>query len=142
MMPIRTAEAEWRGDLVEGGGHVRLGSGAWASPYDFRGRTGEGNATNPEEMLGAAHAGCFSMTLAYQLSQAGFTVERIHTTANVHFEQRGGGWSIHTIVLATQARVPGISAAAFIAQANHARRHCPVSRALAGVAIQLNATLI
>jgi lipoyl-dependent peroxiredoxin len=80
-MPIRTAEADWRGS-----GHMHLGSRVFDGSYDFRSRMGDGKGTNPEELLGAAHAGCFSMALAHQLTEAGFTVERIHTTAKVHFE--------------------------------------------------------
>ena len=101
-----------------------------------------GKGTSPEELLGAAHAGCFSMALAYQLTQAGFTVERIHTTAKVRFEQRDGGWSISRIDLETEAAVPGISPAAFDEQAQTAKKNCPVSRALAGVDIHLLAKLL
>jgi osmotically inducible protein OsmC len=141
-MAIRTADAEWRGNLAQGSGHMRLGSGAFDGPYDFRSRMADGKGTNPEELLGAAHAGCFSMALSAQLTQAGFTVERIHTTAQVHFEQRAGAWSIHTIDLETEAAVPGIAAAAFEEQAQTAKKNCPVSRALAGVDIRLTAKLV
>jgi lipoyl-dependent peroxiredoxin len=116
-MAIRTADAEWRGNLAQGSGHMRLGSGDFDGPYDFRWRMGDGDGTNPGELLGAAHAGCFSMALSAQLTQVGFAVESIHTKAQVHFEQRAGVWSIHTIDRETEAAVPGIAAAAFEEQA-------------------------
>ena len=141
-MAIRTADAEWRGNLAQGAGHMRLGSGAFDGPYDFRSRMGDGKGTNPEELIGAAHAGCFSMALAAQLTQAGFTVDRIHTKANVHFGQRDGGWSINRIDLETEAVVPSITASAFGEQAERAKSACPVSRALAGVDIRLTAKLL
>ena len=139
----RKAGAVWKGGLKDGKGTVTTASGVLTStPYSFSTRFEEGKGTNPEELIAAAHAGCFSMALAFQLSGAGFTVERIHTTAKVHFEQRNGGWSIHTVELQTEAAVPGIDAAKFTEQAQSAKKNCPVSRALAGVAIQLSAKLI
>jgi osmotically inducible protein OsmC len=141
-MAVRTADAEWRGNLPQGSGHMRLGSGAFDGPYDFRSRMGDGAGTNPEELLGAAHAGCFSMALAAQLTQAGFTPERIHTNAKVHFEQRDGAWTIHTIELATEAAVSGLDTATFEAKAQDAKKNCPVSKALAGVDIKLTAKLL
>jgi osmotically inducible protein OsmC len=141
-MAIRTADAEWRGNLAQGSGHMRLGSGAFDGPYDFRSRMGDGKGTNPEELLGAAHAGCFSMALALQLTNEGFTVKLIHTTATVHFEERDGGWSIQRIDLDTEASVSGIAAAAFEELAQSAKKNCPVSRALSGVDIRLLAKLL
>jgi osmotically inducible protein OsmC len=141
-MAIRTADAEWRGNLARGSGHMRLGSGAFDGAYDFRSRMGDGKGTNPEELLGAAHAGCFSMALALQLTNAGFTVEHIHTIAKVHFDERDGEWSIHRIDLDTDASVADISAAVFEEQAQSAKKNCPVSRALSGVDIHLRAKLI
>ena len=141
-MAIRTSDAEWRGNPAQGSGHMRLGSGAFDAPYDFRSRMGDGKGTNPEELLGAAHAGCFSMALSAQLTQAGFAVGRIHTKAQVHFDQRAGSWSIHAIDLETDAVVPGISSADFEEQAQTAKQNCPVSRALAGVDIRLTAKLV
>jgi osmotically inducible protein OsmC len=141
-MAIRTADAEWRGNLAQGSGHMRLGSGAFEGSYDFRSRMGEGNGTNPEELLGAAHAGCFSMALALQLTNAGFTVKHIHTTAKVHFEERDGGWSIHRIDLDTEALISNVTAAAFADYAQNAKKNCPVSRALSGVDIHLLARLL
>ncbi len=104
-MAIRTADAEWRGNLAQGAGHMRFGSGAFDGPYDFRSRMADGKGTNPEQLLGAAHAGCFSMALALQLTNAGVTVKSIHTTERVHFEERDGGWSIHKIDLDTEASI-------------------------------------
>lgn len=141
-MAVRTADAEWRGNLVQGSGYMKLGSGAFEGAYDFRSRMNDGKGTNPEELLGAAHAGCFSMALALQLANAGFLAKRIHTTAKVNFEERDGGWSIHRIDLETEASVPGITASAFEEQALSAKKNCPVSRALSGVDIHLLAKLI
>ena len=141
-MAIRTADAEWRGNLTHGSGHMRLGSGAFEGPYDFRSRMGDGKGTNPEELLGAAHAGCFSMALALQLTNAGFTVNRIHTAAKVHFEERDGEWSIHRIDLDTEASVSDVAAAGFEEHAQSAKKNCPVSRALSGVDIHLIAKLL
>lgn len=142
MIVIRVADAEWCGNLAHGSGRIRLGSGAFEGPYDFRSRMGDGNDTNPEELLGAAHAGCFSMALALQLTNAGFTVTRIHTTAKVHFEELDRGWSIHRIELGAEASVPGITETVFKAQAQSAKTNCPVSRALSGVDIRLLAKLL
>jgi osmotically inducible protein OsmC len=142
IMPTRTASAEWRGDLKTGAGHMRLGSGAFEGPYDFRSRMGEGAGTNPEELIGAAHAGCFSMALSAQLGAAGFTPDDIRTTARVHFGQIEGGFAIQKIELETEAKVPGIDDAAFQQQASEAKANCPVSKALAGVEIALTAKLV
>lgn len=141
-MPTRTANAEWQGDLQTGKGHMRLGSGAFDGPYDFRSRMGDGAGTNPEELIGAAHAGCFSMALAAQLGGAGFTPDSIKTDAKVHFGPVEGGFAISKIELDTEARVPGIEAAAFQEQAEGAKKNCPVSKALAGVEITLTARLL
>jgi osmotically inducible protein OsmC len=141
-MATRTADAEWTGDLQQGSGHMRLGSGAFDGVFDFRSRMGDGKGTNPEELLGAAHAGCFSMALAAGLKGAGFTPERVHTTAKVHFDQKDGGWTIHTIELETEASVKGISPEDFQKAAEKTKTTCPVSKALAGVDIKLNAKLV
>ncbi|MGE3839062.1 MAG: OsmC family peroxiredoxin [Hyphomonadaceae bacterium] len=141
-MAIRTADAEWRGNLAHGKGRIRLGAGAYLGSYDFRSRMEDGQGTSPEELLGAAHAGCFSMALALQLSRAGAIVERIYTNAKVHFDQRDGGWSIHRIDLETEASVSNVSAAAFEEEAQKAKQTCPVSRALSGVDIHLQAKLL
>jgi osmotically inducible protein OsmC len=140
-MPTRTADAEWKGDLQTGQGHMRLGSGAFDGTYDFRSRMGDGAGTNPEELIGAAHAGCFSMALSAGLGAAGFKPERIATHAQVHFGQVEGGFAITRMDLTTEASVPCIDAAAFQEQAQTAKKNCPVSKALAGVEITLDAKL-
>jgi lipoyl-dependent peroxiredoxin len=142
IMVARRAEAEWQGDLRLGKGQVRLGSGAYSGPYSFRSRFESGDGTNPEELIGAAHAGCFSMALAAELSAAGHAPERIHTEAIVHIERQDGGFAIPRISLATEARVPGIDEASFQEQAQAAKTNCPVSKALAGTAIELEAKLV
>jgi osmotically inducible protein OsmC len=138
---IRTAEAEWKGNLQQGKGKMKLGSGAFEGAYDFRSRMTDGEGTNPEELIGAAHAGCFSMALSAQLTGAGFTPERIYTTAKVHFEKLSDGFAIPRIELETEAEVPGLEDAAFQQYAETAKKNCPVSKALAGVDIRLVARL-
>jgi osmotically inducible protein OsmC len=140
-MPTRTADAEWTGDLPSGSGHMRLGSGAFDGPYDFRSRMEEGGGTNPEELIGAAHAGCFSMAFAAQLGAGGFKPEHIATSAKVHFNKGDAGWAIDRIELSTRAAVPGISDPDFQRIAQAAKAGCPVSKALAGVDIVLQASL-
>jgi osmotically inducible protein OsmC len=141
-MAIRTADAEWRGNLAQGSGHMRLGTGTFEGPYDFRSRMGDGKGTNPEEPLGADHAGCFSMALARQLTKASFTVKRIHMTAKVDFDERDGGSSVDRIDLATEASVADIAAAVFDEQAQSANKNRLASRALYGVDINLRAKLL
>jgi osmotically inducible protein OsmC len=141
-MPTRTAEAEWRGNLTEGKGRIKLGSGAFEGPYDWRSRSADGAGTNPEELIGAAHAGCFSMALSAQLTQAGHPPARIHTTARVHLEKVEAGFAIPRIELETEAEVPGIDADQFQQLAQTAKAGCPVSKALAGTEIHLTATLL
>lgn len=140
-MPVRAAEAEWTGNLREGKGTVRLGSGAFEGAYSFPSRFEEGKGTNPEELLGAAHAGCFSMALAAGLTRAGHAPARIHTTARVHLERRGEAFEITRVELSTRGRVPGVDEAEFRRQAETAKKSCPVSRALAGPEIVLEALL-
>jgi osmotically inducible protein OsmC len=141
-MPARTAEAEWKGSVTEGAGTMKLGSGAFEGKYSFKTRFEDGVGTNPEELIAAAHAGCFSMALSAQLGRAGFTPTRIHTTAKVHLTKSEGGFSINQIDLDTEAEVPGISPEVFQEQADGAKKGCPVSKALAGVDIKLNAKLV
>ncbi len=141
-MPARTAEAEWKGSVTEGAGTMKLGSGAFEGKYSFKTRFEDGVGTNPEELIAAAHAGCFSMALSAQLGRAGFTPTRIHTTAKVHLTKSEGGFSINQIDLETEAEVPGISPEVFQEQADGAKKGCPVSKALAGVDIKLNAKLV
>jgi osmotically inducible protein OsmC len=141
-MTIRRAEAIWQGGLRDGEGRIKVGSGAFEGGYSFPSRFEEGKGTNPEELIGAAHAGCFSMALSAALGSAGFTPKRIATTAQVHLEKRKEGFAITRIELATEAEVPGIDAATFAKQAEEAKRTCPVSRALAGTNITLAAKLL
>lgn len=140
-MTVRSAEAEWNGNFREGAGRMRLGSGAFEGSYSFPSRFQEGQGTNPEELIGAAHAGCFSMALAAGLSKAGHAPTRIHTTAQVHIEKVGEGFEITRIDLETEAEVPGIDDAAFQKEAEAAKANCPVSKALAGPRIGLKAVL-
>ena len=141
-MPARTADAQWEGSLQDGKGTMRFGSGAFEGQYSFSSRFEEGTGTNPEELIAAAHAGCFSMALSGGLSRAGHPPTRVHTTARVHLEKGDAGFSITTIELDTEAEVPGIDEATFQDQAATAKAGCPVSRALAGVDIKLNARLV
>ena len=142
-MPSRKAEAEWKGNLAEGGGELKLGSGAWSGPYTFKSRFEEGqSATNPEELLGAAHAGCFTMALTAQLSRAQITPTRIHTTATVKLEKVGDAFSITSIDLETEAEVPGIDDATFQKYALDAKQNCPLSKALKATEINLTAKLV
>ena len=121
---------------------MRLGSGAFQGSYSFPSRFENGSGTNPEELIGAAHAGCFSMALAAGLSKAGFKPARIHTTAKVHLDKAGEGFAITRIALETEAEVPGLDEAAFQAEADAAKKNCPVSKALAGTEITLAAVLL
>jgi lipoyl-dependent peroxiredoxin len=141
-MPARTADAQWEGSLQDGKGTMRFGSGAFEGQYSFSSRFEEGTGTNPEELIAAAHAGCFSMALSGGLSRAGHPPTRVHTSARVHLEKGDAGFSITTIELDTEAEVPGIDEATFQDQAATAKAGCPVSRALAGVDIKLNARLL
>ena len=140
-MPARTGKAEWRGALMDGSGRVELGSGTFAGPYDFRSRFQDGGGTNPEELVAAAHAGCFSMALANMLAQAGSTAEYVRTTAKVHLEKQAEGFAISRIDLDTEASVPGMADAAFQEHAQKAKAGCPISKALAAVNITLSAKL-
>lgn len=141
-MPTRKAEAQWEGNLAQGNGRLTLGSGAFDGPYSFKSRFEEGEAaTNPEELIGAAHAGCFTMALTAALSRAGQPPTRIHTTANVKLEKVGEGFSITNINLETEAEIPGMDDATFQRFAQDAKQNCPVSKALAGTDISLTASL-
>lgn len=140
-MAVRTADAEWKGDLSSGSGSLQTGSGAFKGSYSFVSRFEEGPGTNPEELIGAAHAGCFSMALAHQLAQAGHKPESIRTTARVHLEKGDDGFSITRVELQTRARVPGVDESTFREKAEGAKAGCPVSRALKAVPIELDARL-
>src|SRR5260370_17767628 len=114
-MPTRTADAEWQGDLRQGQGTMRVGSGAFQVSYSFKSRMGDETVgTNPEELIGAAHAGCYSMPLSNALASAGFTPTRVHTTARVHFNQVPGAFPIHPLHLQTQPSLPAINKQTFL----------------------------
>lgn len=137
-MAVRTSSAQWQGTLKEGAGTMKLGSGAYEGPYTFASRFESGSGTNPEELIAAAQAGCFSMFLAALLTKAGFPPTRIATTAKVHL---GEGPTITLIELDTQASVPNLSDADLQKHAAEAKANCPVSKALAGPEITLRAQL-
>jgi osmotically inducible protein OsmC len=138
-MAVRTSSAEWKGSLKEGAGTMKLGSGAYEGPFTFASRFESGQGTNPEELIGAAHAGCFSMFLSALLTNEGFTPTRIQTTATVHL---GEGPAINLIELSTKAEVPNLTEAAFMEYAESAKKNCPVSKALGGPEIKLRAQLL
>ena len=140
-MPERSATARWEGGLQGGKGTMRLGSNTFEGQYSFSSRFEEGSGTNPEELIGAAHAGCFSMALSAGLERAGHAPNSIETSARVHLERADSGFRISRIDLSTTADVPGIDDAAFRDQAETAKKNCPVSQALTGVDIQLEARL-
>jgi osmotically inducible protein OsmC len=137
-MAVRTSTAEWKGTLKDGGGTMKLGSGAWEGPFTFASRFESAKGTNPEELVGAASAGCFSMFLSALLTDAGFTPTRVQTTATVHLED---GPTISLIELSTEAVVPGLDDAAFQKHAAKAKTDCPVSKALTGPRMTLKARL-
>ena len=142
-MPTQKAEAAWHGSFREGEGKMRLGSGAFEGGYSYRSRMEEGPGTNPEELLGAAHAGCFSMSLARRLEAAGYPPERVHPAAGVRFGRVGDGYENRRIDLRTEAEVPGASEEVFLEKAEAAKRDCAISKALAGVGeINLEARLV
>jgi osmotically inducible protein OsmC len=121
---------------------MKLGSGAFEGKYSFPSRFESGQGTNPEELIGAAHAGCFSMALSAGLGKSGFTPTRIHTTATVHLEQVPDGFAITRIELDTEAQIPNIDEKKFLEHAEAAKKGCPVSKALAGTQISLKAKLV
>jgi lipoyl-dependent peroxiredoxin len=139
----RSADASWQGTVPEGGGRLALGSGAFEGPFTLKARMEEmERATNPEELIGAAEAGCFTMSLASVLSDAGHPPADLRTTAKVRLEQlESGGFSITQIALETVGDVPGVDAEEFARLAEQAKATCPVSRALAGTELTLIARL-
>jgi lipoyl-dependent peroxiredoxin len=141
-MPVRRSDAEWKGTLQDGEGTMRFGSGAYEGRYTFGSRFEEGVGSNPEELIAAAHAGCYSMALSGDLGKAGHTPIVVRTTARVHIDKGDAGFAITRIELVTEAEVPGIEADEFQKIAEGTRTGCPVSRALASVPIELTATLI
>jgi osmotically inducible protein OsmC len=140
-MPIRKANAVWNGELMKGNGTMALGSGAFEGKFSVGSRFVEDPGTNPEELIGAAHAGCFSMAFSAVLGNNGFTPNSIKTEAKVHVEKVNDDWTITKIELTTVADIPGIDNDTFQKHANEAKEGCPVSRALAGPEIILSATL-
>ena len=141
-MPVRSSSAVWNGNLLQGSGTMKLGSGAYEGKYSFPSRFESGQGTNPEELIAAAHAGCFSMALSATLGKAGFNPTRVATTAKVHLEKVGDGFSITKIELVTEAQIPGIDNATFQTNAEAAKKGCPVSKALAATEITLSAKLV
>ena len=141
-MPIRSADAVWEGPLQGGKGTMSFGSGAFEGQYSFSSRFEEGTGTNPEELIAAAEAGCFSMALSGALGRNETPPTRISTTAKVHLDKAEVGFHIPLIELACEAEVPGIDAADFARIANDVKASCPVSKVLAGAEITLDAKLV
>ncbi len=140
-MIVRTSEALWEGDQ-KGKGRVRLGSGYFEGNYSFGSRFDHAAGTNPEELIGAAYAGCFSMAFALMLGQKGYTVKHIHTVAKVSIDKVGEGYRIQTIELDTESDIPGIDEKTYKEMAEQAKKNCPVSQALTGVEIKLVPKLV
>ena len=140
-MSVKTAEAVWHGSLMEGSGHLKTQSGKLDTDYAWKSRAEDGPGTNPEELIGAAHAGCYSMALSHMLADAGHAPERLHTKAHVTFDKVGDGFGITKIKLVLDAKVPGMDEAEFKKHAQKAKEGCPVSKALSAVPIELEATL-
>ena len=141
-MPVRKANAVWEGNLPSGKGTISFGSGAFEGAYSFGSRFEGASGTNPEELIAAAHAGCFSMALSHELAVGGHKPKRVRTTAKVHLDKVGDGVQITSIELMCEAEVPEISEETFMKFANDAKEGCPVSRALKAVEIKLDATLV
>jgi osmotically inducible protein OsmC len=141
-MPVREAEAVWDGNLLKGKGKMKFGSGAFEGAYSFSSRFESGQGTNPEELIGAAHAGCFSMAFSLFLEKAGFVPEHIYTRAKVHIDKAGDGFKITVIELDTEAKVSGVDEKKFLELAEATKMGCPVSVALSGTEIRLKAKLI
>ncbi len=140
---VRTSDAEWKGNLKQGAGRIKLGSGAYEGQYSFSSRFESGTGTNPEELIAAAHAGCFSMALSVALEKAGHVADRVHTTARVHLERDAKGFLVAKIELLTEVKAPGLTNDKLQELARDAKENCPVSRALAAVpSISLEAKLI
>lgn len=138
-MTIRNASAVWNGTLKEGDGTMRLGSGAFEGAFTFASRFEEGEGTNPEELVGAAQAGCFSMYLAAQLTEAGYPPKQIRTSAKVHLEQ---GPRITLIELDAEAAVPNVDEQTFQEKVEYSKKNCPISLALSGPELQVSARLV
>ncbi|MEM6431486.1 MAG: OsmC family peroxiredoxin [Deinococcota bacterium] len=140
-MPTRSASAVWEGNLAQGQGSLQTASGSVSGKYSFPSRFEDGTGTNPEELIAAAHAACYAMAFSHELSEAGFTPTKVNASAAVHLEQVPGGFAITKIDLTCEGDVPGIDDAKFQEIATAAKNGCPVSKALAGPEISLNATL-
>jgi osmotically inducible protein OsmC len=141
-MATRNAKATWRGNLKEGEGTMGLGSGVWEGPFSFKTRFEDGQGTNPEELIGAAEAACFTMQLSATLSEAGHVPDAVHTDAKVHIRNIDGAPTISLIELVTRARIPGLDDETFQKTAQETKQVCIISRALAGVGeITVDATL-
>jgi osmotically inducible protein OsmC len=140
-MPVRSAEAEWKGALQEGSGRMEFGGGAFEGQYSYGSRFEEGEGTNPEELIAAAHAGCFSMQLAGVLGKAGHEPDSVRTTARVSLDKDSDGFSITRSDLSAEVSVSGVEEDEFQKHADEAKRICPVSRALGAIEIGLEARL-
>jgi len=138
-MPVRHASATWHGSIKEGHGHMQFAD--YEGSYSVPSRFEEADGTNPEELLGAAHAGCFSMALSSGLSAAGHAPDSVQTTAEVHIDKLETGWTVTKIHLITKAKVAGIDEQAFQEQAENAKKNCPISRALGAIEITMEASL-
>jgi osmotically inducible protein OsmC len=141
VMPIRNSKALWTGKLKQGKGKIQLGSGAYEDVYSFASRFEQGAGTNPEELIAAAHAGCFSMALTNELEQAKYEPEKIDTECAISLERADVGFKIAKIELRTKAKVPGMSKQTFLNHAENAKTNCPLSQALRSVEINLRAEL-
>jgi lipoyl-dependent peroxiredoxin len=140
-MPTRTAHARWDGSVKTGKGEIDFGNGLFRSDYSFGSRFETGAGTNPEELLGAAHASCFAMALSLILGEAGFTPDYVDATAHVTVRPQDGGFKITQSHIVCEAKVPGIDRTAFVRCAEAAKAGCPVSQALAGTEITLETKL-
>jgi osmotically inducible protein OsmC len=141
-MPVRSAQAVWEGTSREGKGRVRADGGGFEGPYSYGSRFEEGPGTNPEELLAAAHAACFSMALASRLAKAGTPPRRIQTSSNVSIDKVEGDWAVTRIRLVVEADIPGANRTDFDRLAEDAKVNCPISRALRAVPIDLEAKLV
>jgi osmotically inducible protein OsmC len=140
-MPERASTAIWEGDIMGGKGTMTIGSGAWTGPYSFKSRFEDGAGTNPEELIAAAHAGCYSMALSGALTRNSTPPKKIETKAKVDLIKEEAGFKIAKIHLTTTASVPGLDAAKFKEIAETAKKNCPVSKVLAAAEISLDAKL-
>jgi osmotically inducible protein OsmC len=140
-MKISKANAIWQGNLVKGSGKVKLPSTGYETSYNYLSRFENGTDTNPEELIAAAHAACFSMALSHQLSEKGFEPQEVATEARVNFDRGDSGFFIKEVVLSTRARIKGIDEKTFLTIAEDAKANCPVSKALATISISLDAKL-